>query len=951
MSAEVFGQDGQLAASSLTSPTQVTRQSLNDNLGLVETMLREVILSECDPRLASILDHIQADVAEIDPKLLENDLLSFVGQLSLEEAIQAARLFSLYFQLVNLVEQQFEQKDLQRKYSLNEVAPPCSFDWLFAELKGFGVSTPELERTLSQLDICLVFTAHPTEIVRRTIRDKQCHLVLLLGQLDEENMAPWQRVELLEQIKEEVRIWWRTDEVSQFRPKVLDEVSHTLHYFDAILFDLVPQIHRSMTHSLQQTYPALAHRLKNFCRFGSWVGADRDGNPSVTPLITWQTACLQRQVILHKYQEKVQHLIRILSLSQNSCAIHPDLLYSLDAEQALFPKIYEELSLMYYQEPYRLKLSYMCRRLQLAIERNDFLHTAGPQGLTPQEDTATWRGAYRHCQEFKDDVLLIEQSLRSTGIKCRETEDLLLQIDVFGFHLANLDVRQESSRHEEAMADLIQKMCLLPDAYGNLSEEQKCTWLLQELQSLRPLVAAELHFSLRTNETIETLRTIRYLQQEFGVAICNTYIISMCRQASHVLEVLLLAKEAGLFDPSTTTGTLMVVPLFETIDDLRRAPQILESLFSMPVYRNYLTDQQHLQEVMLGYSDSNKDSGYLPSNWEIYKAQLSIQTVVEDWGLQARIFHGRGGSVGRGGGPAYQAIVAQPGRSVNGRIKITEQGEVVASKYLLPELAAHNIETVTAAVIQASQLPTSPPGLAHWSNILETLAQSARVAYRQLIYEADGFVEFFHHVTPIAEISRLRISSRPARRAGMRDIESLRAIPWVFSWTQSRFLLPAWYGTGASLASYVEDNPEQNLAQLQSMYRQWPFFRTLISKVEMTLSKVDLHLAQHYMDELLPRELRAQGNEFFQLIQSEAERTQRLVLLITGNQKLLDDVPALQRSVDLRNRAIIPLGYLQVSLLKRLRSKDFVHRNYRSDLLRGVLLTINGIAAGMRNTG
>ncbi|WP_287129225.1 phosphoenolpyruvate carboxylase [Candidatus Cyanaurora vandensis] len=934
----------------LASPTRLTRQVLHSNLELVESILHEVILTECEPHLARIIDHWHRG-EDVELETLEQELLQFIGALSIEEATQSARIFSLYFQLVNLVEQQFEQKDLQRKHSFNQMPLPCSFDWLFEELKSLGISAPEIERYLQHLDVCLVFTAHPTEIVRRTIRDKQCHLIALLGQLDQENLAEWQRQELVEKFKEEVRIWWRTDEVNQFRPKVLDEVVHTLHYFESVLFDIVPQVHRAMRHSLSQTYPALARSFKSFCRFGSWVGADRDGNPSVVPLITWQTACLQRGVVLKKYQHSISALIKILSLSQNCSAVHPDLLYSLDTEQALFPKLYEELSILYYQEPYRLKLSYMNRRLQVALERNEYLYQAGPNGLTPQEDLNSWRGAYRRCEEFMTDLMLIGQSLRSTGINCRELEDLLLQVDVFGFHLAHLDVRQESSRHEETIAELIQKMRLLPESYMNLDEADRCQWLVQELQSLRPLVATELSFSARTNETIETLRIIRALQLEFGKSICSTYVISMCRQASDVLAVLLLAKEAGLFDPLTATGTLMVVPLFETIDDLRRAPTVLQRLFTLPVYRNYLTDQHHLQEVMLGYSDSNKDSGFLPSNWEIYKAQIKIQDVAENYGLQVRIFHGRGGSVGRGGGPAYQAIVAQPSRSVNGRIKITEQGEVVASKYLLPELAAHNLETVTAAVIQASLLPTSPPGLTHWSNILEELSNSAREAYHRLIHEEEGFIEFFHYVTPIDEISRLRISSRPARRAGKRDLASLRAIPWVFSWTQSRFLLPAWYGTGASLEQYVLDNPELHLAQLQSMYRQWPFFRTLISKAEMTLAKVDLNLARHYMDSLLPAEYHAIGERIFSLIQEEADRTCRLVLLITGHQQLLDDLPDLQRSVRLRNRAIIPLGFLQVSLLRRLRSKDFLHRNYRSDLLRGVLLTINGIAAGMRNTG
>jgi phosphoenolpyruvate carboxylase len=457
------------------------------------------------------------------------------------------------------------------------------------------------------------------------------------------------------------------------------------------------------------------------------------------------------------------------------------------------------------------------------------------------------------------------------------------------------------------------------------------------------------------------------LQQEFGSRICSTYVISMSHTVSDLLEVLLLAKEAGLVDPQLPRSSLLVIPLFETVEDLQRAPAVMGRLFQEPFYRKLLQTEggQRLQEVMLGYSDSNKDSGFLASNWEIHRAQIALQQLSNQHDVALRLFHGRGGSVGRGGGPAYQAILAQPSGTVQGRIKITEQGEVLASKYSLPELALYNLETVTTAVLQNSMITTPLDDTPNWNALMERLAQRSRDHYRALVYDNPDLVAFFQQVTPIEEISKLEISSRPARRkSGARDLSSLRAIPWVFGWTQSRFLLPSWYGVGHSLQAELDNDPEQ-MDLLQVLYQRWPFFRMLISKVEMTLSKVDLDLAQHYVRTLGREENREAFEQIFASIASEFTLTRDLVLRISNHTRLLDGDPALQLSVDLRNRTIVPLGFLQVALLRRLRNQNRQppmsegqdpgggdDRNYsRIELLRGALLTINGIAAGMRNTG
>ncbi|MEY2978252.1 MAG: hypothetical protein RLZZ435_2391, partial [Cyanobacteriota bacterium] len=452
------------------------------------------------------------------------------------------------------------------------------------------------------------------------------------------------------------------------------------------------------------------------------------------------------------------------------------------------------------------------------------------------------------------------------------------------------------------------------------------------------------------------------------------YIISMSQDVSDVLEVLLLAQEAGLYDPVTGVGHLQIVPLFETVEDLRRAPRVMDDLFKLPLYRallaggyDRLAQQQQggpfrerpLQEVMLGYSDSNKDSGFLSSNWEIHKAQKALSKVAENYHLSLRIFHGRGGSVGRGGGPAYEAILAQPAKSINGQIKITEQGEVLASKYSLTELAIYNLETIATAVIESSLLGSGFDDINPWNEIMEELSVRSRQHYRNLIYEQPDLLDFFNQVTPIEEISQLQISSRPARRkSGKRDLSSLRAIPWVFSWTQSRFLLPAWYGVGTAFKEFLDQEPEEHMRLFRYFYYKWPFFRMVISKVEMTLSKVDLQIARHYVRELADPQDADRFSAVFDQIAAEYHLTKELILTITEHQSLLDGDPILQRSVQLRNGTIVPLGFLQVSLLKRLRqhklerSKGLVRSRYsQNELLRGALLTINGIAAGMRNTG
>jgi phosphoenolpyruvate carboxylase len=697
----------------------------------------------------------------------------------------------------------------------------------------------------------------------------------------------------------------------------------------------------------------------------------------VTPDITWRTACYQRQLMLERYIKAVAELRDQLSISMQWSQVSPALLESLEMDRLRFPEIYEERAARYRLEPYRLKLSYTLERLRLTHQRNQQLADAGwespSDGNTPPPPMGGNLAAppsqelhYSTVDEFRNDLELIQDSLKGTGLSCESLQHLISQAQIFAFCLASLDIRQESTRHSDAL-DELSRYLQLPVPYGEMDEEQRVAWLLAELQTRRPLLPPTARWSAPAAETFAVFRMLQRLQQEFGSRICRTYVISMSHTVSDLLEVLLLAKEAGLVDPLAQRAGLLVVPLFETVEDLQGAPAVMATLFQHPFYRALLASDgsQPLQEVMLGYSDSNKDSGFLSSNWEIHKAQIALQRLAIEHGVALRIFHGRGGSVGRGGGPAYQAILAQPSGTLNGRIKITEQGEVLASKYSLPELALYNLETVTTAVLQNSLVSTPVDDTPSWNTLMGRLAARSRDHYRALVHDNPDLVAFFQQVTPIEEISKLQISSRPARRkSGAKDLSSLRAIPWVFGWTQSRFLLPSWFGVGAALQEELDQDPDQ-LELLRLLYQRWPFFRMLISKVEMTLSKVDLDLAHHYVQALGRSEHREAFEHIFQVIAAEFVLTRDLVLAITGHSRLLDGDPALQLSVDLRNRTIIPLGFLQVALLRRLRDQNRQPpmseaasnpsddgRTYsRSELLRGALLTINGIAAGMRNTG
>ena len=969
---------------------------LDKNRALIEDLWESVLREECPYEQAERLIQLKelsysTPVDEHTSKKFKNEIVDIVNSMDLAESISAARAFSLYFQLVNILEQRVEEDRYIQSFTnknvhkspdnLDPFAPalarqnaPVTFRELFYRLRKLNVPPGKLEELLQEMDIRLVFTAHPTEIVRHTIRHKQTRVANLLKKIQVESFLTIEEINSLKtQLKEEVRLWWRTDELHQFKPSVLDEVDYALHYFQQVLFNAMPHLRGRIASALTENYPDVQMPSESFCNFGSWVGSDRDGNPSVTPEITWRTACYQRKLMLERYINAISNLRDQLSVSMQWSQVSSSLLESLETDRVNFPEIYEARATRYRAEPYRLKLSYILEKLRLTQERNNLLAETGWRlVLEGKSDIKNLEQVeklhYKSVQEFTYDLELIKNSLNSTDLSCQAVNTLLTQVHIFGFSLASLDIRQESTRHSDAIQELSNYLDL-PFQYDQMSEEQKIEWLIEELDTKRPLIPSDVNWSKSTEETFCVFKMVKRLQEEFGSRICHSYVISMSHSASDLLEVLLLAKEMGLLDKNSSQSKLLVVPLFETVEDLKRAPEVMDKLFQLDLYRSLLPKVgesfKPLQELMLGYSDSNKDSGFLSSNWEIHRAQIALQNLSSKNNIVLRLFHGRGGSVGRGGGPAYQAILAQPSGTLKGRIKITEQGEVLASKYSLPELALYNLETVITAVIQNSLVNNRLDATLEWNELMTRLAETSRSHYRKLVHENPDLLMFFQEVTPIEEISKLQISSRPARRKkGAKDLSSLRAIPWVFGWTQSRFLLPSWFGVGTALSEELKSDPQQ-IELLRVLHQRWPFFRMLISKVEMTLSKVDLEVAKYYVDTLGSQKNRDSFEVIFDVISKEYNLTKTLILEITGKNKLLESDRDLRSSVNLRNKTIIPLGFLQVSLLRRLRDqtrqppiseslidKDESRRAYsRSELLRGALLTINGIAAGMRNTG
>ena len=844
------------------------------------------------------------------------------------------RAFSVYFQLVNIAER-YHRIRRRRQHESSPKNPPqrASLASALSRLKREGLGADTLQRVLDEMNVGLVLTAHPTEALRRSIRRKHVRIGELLEELESTQLTWKERRRLEEKLAEEITVLWQTDELRARRPEVKQEIERTLLFFENPLISATLEAYREFEDELQRQFPAGAPRLGRILEFGSWVGGDQDGNPFVRPQTLSTALELQRRLILERHKGSVLALAEHMSQSAKLVGVSEELARSVEHGAKLMPAISRRLRDDDPDEVYRRKLLLVAGRLERTL--------ADPNSPA----------AYRGARDFMEDLLVVRRSLLQHGyerIAAGALRDLIRQAEVFGFHLAKLDVRQESSRIVQAAAELVASTTTGEDL-SSMSEEERTALLRRLVVDPKPILVDKEDVSEASREVLETFEHLRKATDAFSEPPIETFVLSMARQASDVLCVQLLARRVGLLQVDErgrcTANHLRVTPLFESIEDLERAPNVLHRLLEDPFYRSSLSQSGDLQEIMLGYSDSGKDAGYITSNWTLYKAQRRLSRVAREHGVKLRLFHGRGGSAGRGGGPSYQAIMAQPPGTLGGRIRITEQGEVVSFKYSMRGLARRNLDTVLAAVLEASadDHPVEPDP--RWIEVMEDLSATAGKTYRALVCEDAGFPAFFSEASPIRELSMLNMGSRPAHRVQNPGVQGLRAIPWVFAWTQNRFLLPSWYGAGSALGACTRE--EGGLALLREMYERWPFFRTLMDFMQMTLAKSDLRIAETYTSLVSDPEI---GDRLWKDISGEHASCVAALLKITGNTNLLDDSPVLQRSIRLRNPYVDPLSYIQVSLLRRLRalSEDSPERE---TVLSTLLLTISGISSGMLNTG
>jgi len=917
--------------------------------------LGEVLKEQGGEALFDTVERIRAWTkearAEAGSDPAEAALDRLFADMDFPTALPVLKAFTTYFQLINLAEmKEIARVNRRRAAEAGDTPRPESVRDAVRGLRAAGVTAAQMQDLVASLSLQLVFTAHPTEAKRRTVQEKLQRLSRTLGGLEQPLLSRREYEGLKDEIRAETEMLWQTDEVRQRRLSVMDEAANVLFYFDETLFDVTPRLYDDLRTALAEYYPGEAFHIPTFLEYGSWVGGDRDGNPTITPDHTLEIVRRHKDLALAKYIQAVRRLSDRLSQSLHYVGVSEALEQSLAEDAARLPEVAAEAAGRSPTEPYRRKCEFMWERLRRAQT-----HWRGPK-----------EGAYQTAAEFLADLELIQESLESHAGRFaakRAVAPLIAQARLFGFHLARLDIREHKEKYLGALAAVLGPLGI---DWQALSEEEKAALLEREIANPRPLIPAELDYEEDTNRVLSLFRLVRDGRRTVGPEAFGSFIMSMAATVSDVLALLLLAKEARLVQNrgGELHSTVDVVPLFETISDLENAPDVLDTLLSNPVYRRNVSARGDQQEVMVGYSDSNKDGGYVTANWKLYVAQQRLAEVAARHGVALRLFHGRGGAVGRGGGPANKAILAQPPGSIRGRIKITEQGEVIAARYFDEEIAYRNLEQTVHAVLTASAphpgasadpLPQWGEGLPEeWAEAMEALSETAFRAYRALVYDDPDFVRFFQETTPIGELSQLNIGSRPPKRTASDRIEDLRAIPWVFSWMQSRYTLPGWYGLGVAMAQYVAQSPE-HLTRIQAMYREWTFFTTMLDNAQMSLAKADMDIAARYAGLVKDQ---AMGQRLFAKIREEYDRCVAVLCQVTGQEALLDNSPVLQKSIRLRNPYVDPLSYLQVELLRRLRAlppsepdEDAELHQQRRDLRAAVLLSINGVAAGLKNTG
>ncbi|WP_235281910.1 phosphoenolpyruvate carboxylase [Methyloterricola oryzae] len=926
-------------------------KELRDNVRLLGMLLGRVLKNQIGAETFAVIDELRRGYIGLrreDDAELRHRLSELIHSLDAETLGQAVRASHLYFALINCAEEAYQLRRRRKGAKRYGHLWPGSFHDTLNGFREEGMTAGQLQTLLDRLNYFPVLTAHPTEAKRRCIKEAARKIFISLENLDDPRLTGFYRDEEIRRLQNQIQLLWKTDEVRPHKLEVRDEIANGLFYFPISLFEAVTQVYHNLDATVRDVFgddPGGEEiRVPSFLTFGSWIGGDRDGNPFVKPETTVLALRMQAVTIFEEYTHRLEALRDQLTHSLRLCRPNDALLESLQRDERYAEACFGGRVEQFASEPYRRKLAIMHYRMQSNLKAVD----ARIEGTQPSNEEYS----YGSAQAFLKDLLLIRESLISHGdeeIAAAGLQDLIRLTETFGFHLMKLDIRQESTRHAEAVAEILQ--AALQVDYLQLDEDGRLALLADAIENPTALDYEREHLSETTEETIRVFEVMAQMRRELGADCFGSYVISMTHSASNVLEVLFLAAQCGLVGrlAGKRYCHIGVSPLFETIRDLENIEEVLTRLLDVPIYRELLAVSPDCQEVMVGYSDSCKDGGILASAWKLYEAQKKIIAITQARGLECRIFHGRGGTVGRGGGPTHEAILAQPPGTVRGQIKFTEQGETIFYKYNNMETAIYELTMGTTGLMKASLslLRPDPDERRDYLGIMDELARIGEDAFRRLTEREAGFLDYFYEATPLDEIGALNIGSRPSHRKKQdRSKASVRAIAWVFAWAQSRQTLPAWFGIGTALETW-RGKDLARLAKLQSMYNDWPFFRTLLSKTEMALSKSEMNIARGYADLCRDRET---GTRIYGLIEGEYRRTVQHVLNLSDSKVLLGESPALAMSLRHRNPYMDPLNYIQIALLRRIRSlpeEQVRDSEWRVTLLR----TINAIAAGMRNTG
>lgn len=938
--------------------------ALSDDIERLDSLLGAVLGEQEGEGLQKVAQRLVTFTREegSDP----SNLMAAIPELAdPQTATLILRAFTILFQLLNAAEQkEIVRVNRARQDSSGGTPRSESIREAVARLKSAGVTASELQALLDRIDVCPTLTAHPTEARRRSVLDKLQRIAEELAERALPKSAPLLDKPLSDndarvdtELRRALTELWQTDELRATPITVPEEARNALFFFERTIIDVVGWLHGDIRAALAEYYPDATFTIPPFLTYRSWVGGDRDGNPNVTPEVTWRTLLEHRRIVLEFYRARLDRLRRELTSGVRNLPTNDPLLLSLDTDSAEVP-LPAERQKRHQAEPYVLKLLFMGERIAANLRHCESLANV----TNPLEDIAAapidlW--AYPDAAAFVRDLTLIQDSLRRNRAAVLADHgalaDLVVQAKTFGFHLAALDVRQHSDVHAAALTEIFKVSRALPSIapYADLPEEEKLALLARELRNPRPLLFRDAPLSDATRGVLRVFDVIRHARRVLAPESVVCYIVSMTHAVSDLLEPLLLAKEAGLFrwdDGEKVTSELDMVPLFETIDDLHGSDKLMNRLFASPEYRLQLNARDDFQEIMLGYSDSSKDGGFLAANWALHDTQARLARACRNAGVGLRFFHGRGGTVGRGGGRANRAILSQPPGSFDGRIRFTEQGEVISFRYGLAPIAHRHLEQIVNAALQA----TAPRPIAElpragepdeWRTALRDMAAHSRQIYRQMVHEDPKFWLFYAQVTPIKHISRLPIASRPVSRTGkqLTSVDDLRAIPWVFAWVQCRYVVPGWYGFGSALEWYAKQG-NGNQERLQTMYREWPFFRAVVDNAQLELTRAHLPTAVRYAARCNPPEI---GEKFHTLISGEFERTRQWVLTTVDQPELLSHSRVVRATVDLRNPAVLPLSYMQVALMAAQDELPEDNPTYRE----AILLSITGIAAAMQSTG